>query len=136
YSMRDDAATALACLDLGAFTYLNKAEGHGHLVAAVYAADVDRAYVSPSLAGAMGVDQRPNRPRLAAREVDVLLEWFKCESNGLGATAGSSSPACPGCCCVPVGSCAATTAKADHFQAFADLRCALLCYRRLIKATK
>lgn len=26
--------------------------------------------------------------------------------------------------------------KAEHFQAFADLGCALLTYRRLIKATK
>ena len=92
YSMRDDATTSLTCLDLGAFTYLNKVEGHRHLVAAVHAADVNRAYVSPSLAGAMGVDQRPTRPRLAPREVDVLLEWFKCESKELVATKLGLSP--------------------------------------------
>ncbi len=92
YSMRDDATTPLTCLDLGAFTYLNKAEGDTHLVAAVQAADADRAYVSPSLAGAMGVDRRPTRPKLAPREVDVLLEWFKCESKELVAGKLGLSP--------------------------------------------
>jgi DNA-binding NarL/FixJ family response regulator len=92
YSMRDDADTPLTCLDLGAFTYLTKAEGRAHLVGAVQAAHADRAYVSPSLAGAMGVDRRSTRPRLAPREVDVLLEWFKCESKELVATKLGLSP--------------------------------------------
>jgi DNA-binding NarL/FixJ family response regulator len=92
YSMRDDADTPLTCLDLGAFTYLNKAEGLVHLVAAVHAAHTNQPYVSPSLAGAMGVDQRPTRPRLTPREVDVLLEWFKCESKDLVAHKLGISP--------------------------------------------
>jgi len=92
YSMRDDTSTPLICLDLGAFTYLTKAEGQAHLVGAVQAAHADRAYVSPSLAGAMGVDRRSARPRLAPREVDVLLEWFKCESKDLVATKLGLSP--------------------------------------------
>jgi DNA-binding NarL/FixJ family response regulator len=92
YSMRDDADTPLTCLDLGAFTFLTKAEGQGHLVAAVQAAYEDKAYVSPSLAGAMGVDRRSSRPKLAPREVDVLLEWFKCESKELVASKLGLSP--------------------------------------------
>ena len=92
YSMRDDATTLLTCLDIGAFTYLSKAEGQAHLVAAVRAADADRAYVSPSLAGAMGVDRSSTRPRLAPREVDVLLEWFMCESKDLVASKLGLSP--------------------------------------------
>jgi DNA-binding CsgD family transcriptional regulator len=31
----------------------------------------------------MGVDTRRIRPLLAPREVDVLLEWFRCESKDL-----------------------------------------------------
>jgi DNA-binding NarL/FixJ family response regulator len=92
YSMRDDATTPLTCLDLGAFTYLTKAEGQAHLVDAVRAAAADQAYVSPSLAGAMGVDRRSNRPKLTPREVDVLLEWFKCESKELVAGKLGLSP--------------------------------------------
>jgi DNA-binding NarL/FixJ family response regulator len=83
YTMREDDDTALTCLDVGAFTYLTKAEGQAHLVAAVRAAAACRPYISPSLAGAMGVDARRNRPVLTRREVEVLLEWFRCESKDL-----------------------------------------------------
>ena len=83
YSMREDSETALTCLEIGAFTYLTKAEGQAHLVDAVRAAAASRPYVSPSLAGAMGVDSRRIRPELAPREIDVLLEWFRCESKDL-----------------------------------------------------
>ena len=92
YSMREDTATALTCLELGAFTYLTKAEGQAHLVAAAQAAAACRPYVSPSLAGAMGIDRRQNRPMLAPREVEVLLEWFRCESKELVAQKLNLSP--------------------------------------------
>jgi DNA-binding NarL/FixJ family response regulator len=92
YSMREDTSTALTCLELGAFTYLTKAEGQAHLVAAAHAAAACRPYVSPSLAGAMGIDRRQNRPVLAPREVDVLLEWFRCESKDLVAQKLNLSP--------------------------------------------
>jgi DNA-binding NarL/FixJ family response regulator len=83
YSMREDATSALTCLDVGAFTYLTKAEGQHHLVAAVHAAAAGTPYTSPSLAGAMGADDRRHRPALADRERDVLLAWFQCESKEL-----------------------------------------------------
>ena len=92
YSMRDDDSTPVTCVNLGAFTYLSKAEGHAHLVAAIHAAADDRPYVSPSLAGSMGVDRDPARPQLAAREREVLLEWFKCESKQLVAERLGLSP--------------------------------------------
>lgn len=80
YSMRADRETVLTCLDIGAFTYLTKAEGEDHLVAAVQAAASNAPYLPPSLSGAFGTDDRPNRPRLSPRETEVLLEWFHCES--------------------------------------------------------
>jgi DNA-binding NarL/FixJ family response regulator len=92
YSMRDDGVTPVTCVNLGAFTYLNKAEGPAHLVAAIQAAHADRPYVSPSLAGSMGVDRDPGRPLLAAREREVLLDWFKCESKQLVAERLGLSP--------------------------------------------
>lgn len=83
YTMREDRDIALACLDIGAFTFLTKAEGEDHLVAAIHAAATNKPYTPPALSGALGTDTRSNRPRLAPREVDVLLEWFHCESKDM-----------------------------------------------------
>jgi DNA-binding NarL/FixJ family response regulator len=83
YSQRADNATALTCLDLGAFTYLTKAEGKAHLIPAIHAAAHQLPYTSPSLGGALGTDDRPNRPDLSARETEVLLAWFECASKKL-----------------------------------------------------
>jgi DNA-binding NarL/FixJ family response regulator len=80
YTMRDDRETALTCLDIGAFTYLTKAEGEQHLVAAISAAANHLPYVPPALSGALGTDKRPHRPQLTRRQIDVLREWFKSES--------------------------------------------------------
>ncbi|WP_130799069.1 response regulator transcription factor [Streptomyces otsuchiensis] len=80
YTMLDATDVALTSLDLGAFTYLTKAEGARHLVAATRAAAQSLPYTPPALAGAFGSDTRAGRPVLAPREVDVLLEWFQCES--------------------------------------------------------
>ena len=86
-TMRDDKQTALTCLDIGAFTYLTKAEGESHLVAAIHAAAANRPYLPPALAGALGTDTSPNRPRLADQEVRVLRAWFQCESKKAVASA-------------------------------------------------
>lgn len=80
YTMRDSRETALTCLDLGAFSYLTKAEGERHLVEATCAAAMNVPYTPPALAGALGSDTRGGRPELAPRELDVLLEWFQSES--------------------------------------------------------
>ncbi|WP_206185142.1 response regulator transcription factor [Thermoactinospora rubra] len=80
YTMRDDPDVALQCLDIGAFTYLTKAEGEEHLVGAIRAAAEHVPYTPPSLSGAFWTDTRSHRPRLSARELDVLVEWFQSES--------------------------------------------------------
>jgi DNA-binding NarL/FixJ family response regulator len=80
YTSREDRDTALTCLDIGAFTYLTKAEGEDHLVAAINAAATSTPYTPPALSGALGTDTRTHRPGLTPRQVDVLLEWFHCES--------------------------------------------------------
>ncbi|OZM71221.1 LuxR family transcriptional regulator [Amycolatopsis antarctica] len=78
YSMRKDHALALACLDIGAYTYLSKVEGNEHLVPAIHAAANDLCYPAPALADAGGADI--NRPSLTPREFDALVSWFHCES--------------------------------------------------------
>jgi DNA-binding NarL/FixJ family response regulator len=80
YTMRDDEDVALACLDIGAFAYLTKAEGTTHLVAAIRAAARNLPYTPPAMARAIGGDTRTDRPRLTPREIDVLVNWFSCES--------------------------------------------------------
>jgi len=87
YTMRDDHDSALTCLDIGAFSFLTKAEGQDHLVAAIEAAARNLPYTPPGLAGALGTDLRSDRPRLAPREVAVLREWFHCESREMVALA-------------------------------------------------
>ncbi|GAB7044039.1 MULTISPECIES: response regulator [Catenuloplanes] len=80
FSMRADRETALTALDIGAFTYLTKAEGEEHLVAAIVAAAHSTPYTPPTLSGAFGTDDRPHRPRLSPREHQILIEWFHSES--------------------------------------------------------
>ncbi|MFD4336155.1 response regulator [Streptomyces anulatus] len=80
YSMRADSAIALRCLELGALSYLTKAEGAEHLIEAVVAAASGGAYTPPALAGALAGDRSTGRPTLSARETEVLVEWFQSES--------------------------------------------------------
>lgn len=80
YTMREDRDTILTCLDLGAFAYLAKTEGPGHLVHAIHAARQSLPYTPPSMARAISTDTRPDRPQPTPREIDVLVNWFACES--------------------------------------------------------
>lgn len=89
YTMRCDDTLALRCLDLGALSYLTKAEEEGHLVEAVRAAAVGRPYTPPGLAGAIAAaaaGRRDDRPSLSSREIEVLVEWFQSESKEFVAT--------------------------------------------------
>lgn len=92
HSVSDTDDTISRCLDLGALTYVTKAEGEHHLIAAVRAAAADRPYTPPSLAGALLADTAPRRPALAPRETEVLLEWFRSESKELVARKLNLSP--------------------------------------------
>lgn len=83
YTMQESQEAVLTCLDLGAFTYLTKAEGERYLVEATYAAARGVPYTPPALAGVLGSDTRVWRPTLSGREIDVLLEWFQSESKSI-----------------------------------------------------
>ncbi|MEV4317316.1 response regulator transcription factor [Actinocrispum sp. NPDC049592] len=83
YTMREDEDIALNCLDLGAVTFLTKAEGERYLVEATVAAAGDRPCIPPALAGAIAASARSTQPRLSDRELEVLVEWFQSESKQL-----------------------------------------------------
>ncbi|SEQ90164.1 two component transcriptional regulator, LuxR family [Lentzea xinjiangensis] len=80
YSMRADDEVVLQCLEIGALSYLTKAEGADHLVQAVRAAAAGQSYTPPALAGALAGDRSETRPALSPRETEVLVEWFQSES--------------------------------------------------------
>ncbi|MDX3659962.1 response regulator transcription factor [Streptomyces sp. ID05-26A] len=80
YSMRADDEIVLQCLEIGALSYLTKAEGADHLVQAVKAAAQGQSYTPPALAGALAGDRSETRPALSPRETEVLVEWFQSES--------------------------------------------------------
>ena len=83
YSQNADSETALRCLEIGAATYLTKAEGSEHLIPAILAVAEDRPYTPPMLGGAMAADGRADRPALSEREREVLLAWFESDSKSL-----------------------------------------------------
>ncbi|WBB79559.1 response regulator transcription factor [Micromonospora sp. WMMD882] len=80
YSEHTDPETMLAVVEAGAVAFLAKHEGREHCVATVLAAADDRAYVPPTLAGALVGDARPDRPALSDKEREALLLWFQSMS--------------------------------------------------------
>ena len=80
YSRSGDSDTILRCLELGVATYLTKADGGEHLIAALRAVAHGGPYVSPTLGAAMPGDRHTERPTLSEREREVLLAWFESDS--------------------------------------------------------
>jgi DNA-binding NarL/FixJ family response regulator len=77
--------TAVRCIDLGALSYVTKAEAGEHLIAAVRAAATGSAYTPPGLGGALATDDNPRRPRLSAQELAALRAWFSSRSKRVAA---------------------------------------------------
>lgn len=85
YTLREDAAVAGRCLDIGAFTHLTKTAGQTHLLAATRAAAANHRYTSPVLRESPAGETHPGQPRLSPREIDVLREWFRSSSKDTAA---------------------------------------------------
>ncbi|WP_040797933.1 response regulator [Nocardia higoensis] len=83
FSQHNGGELILECLDLGAVTYLWKAEGREHLIAAIHAARTDKPYLAPTMAKAINGDQAPGKPALSPREREVLVSWFQTESQAM-----------------------------------------------------
>jgi DNA-binding NarL/FixJ family response regulator len=86
YSHDERPETMLRCLDEGALSYLGKAEGAEHLVAAIRAAAAGRPYTGPLLGGVLAGDRRSRAPALSDREREILLAWFESGSKQLVAS--------------------------------------------------
>jgi DNA-binding NarL/FixJ family response regulator len=80
FSQFAERNVVLAALDAGAREFVAKHEGRAHLVDAVKAIALDRAYVTPAAAGVLAGDDRPDRPALSPRERTALLLWFSSMS--------------------------------------------------------
>ncbi|WP_312870880.1 response regulator transcription factor [Gordonia asplenii] len=83
FSQHTASHIVMECLDLGAVTYLSKAEGRVHMLAAIQAAGTDQPYLSPTMAKAIAADDSTKRPDLSEREKEVLISWFQTESKEL-----------------------------------------------------
>lgn len=83
YSQLSTYEVILSCLDMGAVTYLVKAEGQCHLIDAIGAAHSNEPYVGPHMAKALANDQTSGRTNLSDREKEVLIAWFQTESKEL-----------------------------------------------------
>jgi len=80
YSQHTDPALVLAVYEAGASEFLAKHEGRDHCVDTILAVASDRPYVTPSAAGALVQDSRPQRPALSEQERTALKLWFQSMS--------------------------------------------------------
>lgn len=76
FSAHSEPENVLAVLDAGA-EFLEKDESREHCVATIVAVAGNRPYVTPTTAGAMVSDNRPQRPALSNKERTALLMWFQ-----------------------------------------------------------
>lgn len=80
YSQFIDYGTALAALEIGAASYVAKAEGNHHLIAAIRRASTMRPYASPLITAALHSGAVGGRPRLGSREREILIAWLRYDS--------------------------------------------------------
>jgi two-component system, NarL family, nitrate/nitrite response regulator NarL len=92
FSQFTEQSLVLDVLDAGAGAYVCKNEGRAHLLQAVLAVAADRPYVTPTAAGVLAGDRRPDAPRLSARERLALLLWFQSMSKASAARRMGVSP--------------------------------------------
>ncbi|WP_019629981.1 response regulator [Actinomadura atramentaria] len=80
FSQFTEREMVLAALDAGACEFVAKNEGSAHLLAAVRTVAADRPYVTPTAAGVLASDRRPDAAPLSERERTALLLWFQSMS--------------------------------------------------------
>jgi two-component system, NarL family, nitrate/nitrite response regulator NarL len=76
FSAHSEPENVLAVLDAGA-EFLDKDESREHCVETIVAVAGNLPYVTPTSAGAMIADVRPQRPSLSDKERTALLMWFQ-----------------------------------------------------------
>jgi two-component system, NarL family, nitrate/nitrite response regulator NarL len=92
FSQFTEQELVLAVLDAGACAFVAKNEGPDHLLTTVLSVAEDRPYVTPTAAGILVGDRRPDAPVLSQRERTVLLWWFQSMSKASVASRMGISP--------------------------------------------
>jgi two-component system, NarL family, nitrate/nitrite response regulator NarL len=92
FSQFTEPSVILAALDAGAHAFVAKSEGRTHLLKTVVAVAGDRPYVTPTVAGVLVSDRRPDAPALSERERTALLWWFQSMSKASVAMRMGVSP--------------------------------------------
>ena len=92
YTQTETDDVVMASVERGAVTCLVKSEGKEHLINAIRAAQTDAPYIGPRLARAMLKDKTMGRARLAPREKEVLIAWFRTDSKDNAARQLSIAP--------------------------------------------
>jgi DNA-binding NarL/FixJ family response regulator len=80
YSHATAYELVLGALEAGAASYVSKTEAKMHLLEGIRAASAGRHYAGPLMTDAIYNDSRVGRPRLAAREKEILIAWFQTDS--------------------------------------------------------
>lgn len=92
FSQFTEQDLVLAALDAGAYAFVAKSEGPDHLVKTIFAVAENRPYVTPTTAGVLAGDRRPDAPVLSERERTALLWWFQSMSKASVASRMGISP--------------------------------------------
>ncbi|HEX3545481.1 MAG TPA: DNA-binding response regulator [Mycobacterium sp.] len=92
YTHTETDDIVMASVQHGAVTCLLKSEGKEHLINAIRAAHSDAPYIGPRMARAMRNDKTRGRPKLAPREKEVLIAWFRTDSKDDAARQLSIAP--------------------------------------------
>jgi DNA-binding NarL/FixJ family response regulator len=83
YSHATAFEVVLGALEAGAASYVAKTEAKTHLLEGIRAASAGRHYAGPLMTDAIYNDSRVGRPRLAAREKEILIAWFQTDSKDI-----------------------------------------------------
>jgi two-component system nitrate/nitrite response regulator NarL len=92
FSQFTEQELVLAALDAGAYAFVAKSEGPDHLVKTVFEVAGNRPYVTPTAAGILAGDRRPDAPVLSEQERTALLWWFQSMSKASVAARMGISP--------------------------------------------
>lgn len=83
YSHLADHEAALSAMEAGAAAYISKNDPKSELLEAIRVAPNGKYFSGSLIRAAMLKDSRVRRPRLAAREKEILIAWFRTDSKDL-----------------------------------------------------
>ncbi|GAS97840.1 LuxR family transcriptional regulator [Mycolicibacterium canariasense] len=83
YSHLAEFEVVLSALEAGAASYVSKSDPKSELLEAIRMAQTGRYFAGQLMRTAMFNDSKVGRPRLGAREREILVAWFRTDSKDL-----------------------------------------------------